>query len=155
MYPSTKILVHIFKYVSFCISTGLVPVEGCCYGNVIYSGQQIHCPCTYCVRSALYCVSVVFCCAGLSECGVDVTWPLNVTFRQVKNQTEPTQTATLAESMLHLIRRNPHWGIRCVCVRVCECRDVQMSVGDVLKGDWGMQACVCMWFVSVFSLGCF
>lgn len=52
---------------------------------------------------------------GLSECGVNVTWPLNATFRQLKAHVAGSaEPVTLAESALYLIRRNPHWGIRLV-----------------------------------------
>ena len=71
----------------------------------------------HCALSRLH--GVVFVRAvGLSECGMNVTWPLNATFRQVKAHvagTDDTEAVTLAESALYLIRRNPHWGIRFVC----------------------------------------
>ena len=73
----------------------------------------------------IYSVYASFCSAGLSECGVNVTWPLNVTFRQVKasvagkDEPQSSHTVPLAESVLHLIRRNPHWGIRWVGVGGC------------------------------------
>ena len=69
-----------------------------------------------------------------------MTWPLNVTFEQVKAYVaeggEPSSldAGSLAESVLYLIRRNPHWGIRCVCVHACVCMCVCACV----------RACVCM-----------
>ena len=68
------------------------------------------------VRTILH--SDYLCYAGLLDCEYNVSWPTNVTFREVKSrlirykEDKDDNLDSLAESVLLLIRRNPQWGLR-------------------------------------------
>lgn len=57
---------------------------------------------------------------GLLDCEYNVSWPTNVTFREVKSrlirykEDKDDNLDSLAESVLLLIRRNPQWGLSLV-----------------------------------------